>query len=323
MAQTPGDPSRHRPSPSNERHTMTASVSSTQPAHAPQDAAPFALKRFRPRIGAVVSGVDLAQPLEEATRAHLRAAILQHGVLFFRDQKVSPGRFLEIARVFGEPYKQNAYNSSLEGHPEIEVFENSDKRQQKADVWHADVTWQPNPPKATILYAQDLPSEGGDTVWSSTAEAYDLLDPKLAAYLETLTAVNTFEVSRLQEYLHGEYGGRFPRDGGAQRLADARAKHPPIEVPVIATHPETGRKVVNVSEGHTSHLKDVSRVAGHSLLTLLFDLVKTPEIQARFHWKPGSLAVWDNRQVQHYGTNDYANQLRRLLRVTIRDAAAS
>jgi taurine dioxygenase len=301
---------------------MTASASSIQAVHGPQGAASFTVKRFRPRIGALISDLDLAQPLDDAARAHLRKAILEHGVLFFRDQKLSPVRFHEIARIFGEPYKQNAYNPSLEGHPEIELLENSDKRQQKADVWHADVTWQPNPPKATILYAQDLPAEGGDTVWSSTAGAYDLLDPKLAAYLETLTAVNSFEVSRLQQYLLGEYGGRFPKDGGALRLADARAKHPPVEVPVIATHPETGRKVVNVNEGHTSHLKDVSRVAGQSLLTLLFDLVKTPEIQARFHWKPGSLAVWDNRQVQHYGTNDYGTELRRLIRLTIRDAVS-
>jgi len=91
---------------------------------------------------------------------------------------------------------------------------------------------------------------------------------------------------------------------------------------VVATHPETGRKVINVDEGHTSDIKDVSRVAGQSLLSLIFDLVKTPEIQARFHWKPGSLAVWDNRQVQHYGTNDYGTELRRLIRLTIRDAAS-
>jgi taurine dioxygenase len=248
---------------------------------------------------------------------------VDHGVLFFRDQAFDPARFLDVARIFGEPYKQNEYSHGLPGYPEIEVLENSAKRQQKADVWHADVTWQPNPPKATLLHAQNLPSEGGDTVWSNTAAAYDLLDPKLAAYLETLTAVNTFEVSRLKDYLLTDYYGRWPKEGGEQRLAEARAQHPPIEVPVIATHPETGRKVINVNEGHTSHIKNLSRVAANSILTLLFDLIKTPEIQARFKWKPGSVAVWDNRQVQHYGVNDYDQEFRKLHRLTIRAAQPS
>lgn len=302
---------------------MTQSVLPSAPAPVAKSSSSLNIERFRPRLGAVVSGVDLSLPLEESTRRRLQAAFLEHGVLFFRDQTFDPGRFLDVARLFGEPYKQNEYSHGLPGYPEIEVLENSEKRQQKADVWHADVTWQPNPPKATILHAQNLPAEGGDTVWASTAAAYDLLDPKLAAYLETLTAVNTFEVSRLKDYLLSDYYGRWPKEGGEQRLADARAKHPPLEVPVIATHPETGRKVINVNEGHTSHIKNLSRVAANSLLTLLFDLIKTPELQARFKWKPGSVAVWDNRQVQHYGVNDYDGQFRKLHRLTIRTAQAS
>jgi taurine dioxygenase len=298
-------------------------ISQAQAVSSPRGSSAFSVEAYRPRIGASVSGIDLDQPLDEVSKLRLQKAILEHGVLFFRDQVLSPQRFLEVARIFGEPYKQNRYSHELEGYPDIEVLENSEKREQKADVWHADVTWQPNPPKATILQAQDLPPQGGDTVWSSTAGAYDLLDPKLAAYLETLTAVNSFEVSRLQEYLLGTYGGKFPKDGGQQRLAEARAAHPPIEVPVIATHPETGRKVINVNEGHTSHIKGVSRVAGNSLLTLLFDLIKTPELQARFAWKPGSVAVWDNRQVNHYGVNDYGTGFRKFHRLTIRTAAPS
>jgi taurine dioxygenase len=185
------------------------------------------------------------------------------------------------------------------------------------------VTWQATPPKATILHAQELPEEGGDTVWSSTAAAYELLDPRLAAYFETLKAVNSFEVSRLPAYLLGTYGGKWPAESGRQRLEQARVDHPPVEVPVIATHPETGRKVINVNEGHTQYLRGVGRVAGQCLLTLLFDLIKTPDIQARFEWKPGSLAVWDNRQVQHYGVNDYGDRFRKFHRLTIREPALS
>lgn len=275
-------------------------------------------ERYRPRIGALVSGIDLAQPLSDARKAELNHALLSHGVLFFREQELTPERFVEVARLFGEPYKQNEYNHSHERVPEIEVLENSGVRQQKADIWHADVTWQRNPPKATALYARELPKEGGDTIWSSSAAAYDLLDPKLAAYLETLTAVNTLEATRLPEYLRGEHGGRYEAAGGEERLAAARALHPPVDVPVIATHPETGRKTIFVNEGHTSHIKNVSKVANLSLLALIFDVIKTPELQARFSWKRGSLAIWDNRQVQHYGVNDYGSELRRFHRLTIR-----
>jgi taurine dioxygenase len=301
---------------------MTAAVSPTSQASS-RPVTGIKVERFRPRIGALVSGIDLAQPLDDLNKVRLQKALLQHGVLFFRDQSFGPQGLVDIAKVFGTPYRQNKYNQELEGFEVIEVLENSPARQQKADVWHADVTWQANPPKATILQAQDLPGEGGDTVWSSTAAAYDALDPKLASYLETLTAVNSLEVTRLPEYLQGTYGGRYPLEGGPGRLAEARVAHPPIEVPVIATHPETGRKVINVNEGHTSHIKNVSRVAGQSLLNLLFDLIKTPDLQARFHWKPGSVAVWDNRQMNHYGVNDYGEGFRKFHRITIREAAAS
>jgi len=302
---------------------MTVSTSSAVSTSQPERTQTLEFKAFRPRIGAVVSGLDLAQSVDAGTRAQLQQALLKYGVLFFRDQQFGPERFIEVASLFGEPHKQNKYSYPLEGFPEIELLENSPTRDQKADIWHADVVWQKNPPKATILHAQLLPSEGGDTLWSSTAGAYDLLDPKFAAYLETLTAVNTFELSKLKENLLGTYYGRFPAEGGEERLAEARASYPPIEIPVIATHPETGRKVINVTAGHTSHIKDVSRTISNNLLNILFDLVKSPELQARFHWKPGSVAVWDNRQIQHYGVNDYGQELRRFHRLTIRDAVLS
>jgi len=302
---------------------MTVSTSSAVSTSQPERTQTLEFKAFRPRIGAVVSGLDLAQSVDAGTRAQLQQALLKYGVLFFRDQQFGPERFIEVASFFGEPHKQNNYSYPLEGFPEIELLENSPTRDQKADIWHADVVWQKNPPKATILHAQLLPSEGGDTLWSSTAGAYDLLDPKFAAYLETLTAVNTFELSKLKENLLGTYYGRFPAEGGEERLAEARASYPPIEIPVIATHPETGRKVINVTAGHTSHIKDVSRTISNNLLNILFDLVKSPELQARFHWKLGSVAVWDNRQIQHYGVNDYGQELRRFHRLTIRDAVLS
>jgi taurine dioxygenase len=106
-------------------------------------------------------------------------------------------------------------------------------------------------------------------------------------------------------------------EAGLARVRDASQKYPPIEVPVIKTHPENGRKLVFVNEGHTSHLLGVSKTASQSLLNYLYDLIKTPEVQARFEWRKGDVAIWDNRQVQHYAARDYGSANRRIHRITL------
>jgi taurine dioxygenase len=285
------------------------------------------VRRYKPLIGAVIENVDLAQPLSDANRQTLRQALVDHGVIFFREQSLTPEQHVALARIFGNPIRKNIYLPAVAGFPEIEVIAHSDKtRSGGTDNWHVDVSWQHQPPKATVLHAQEIPEGGGgDTIWSSSAAVYDLLDPDLARYFEKLTAVNTFFASpkknALSELLSGydvpEGAQEDSVEAGLERVRDAAQKYPPIEVPVIKTHPENGRKLVFVNEGHTSHLLGVSKTASQSLLNYLYDLVKTPEVQARFEWRAGDVAIWDNRQVQHYAARDYGSARRRIHRVTL------
>ena len=300
-----------------------------QSDHAAVDAhtaAGVRIERYKPLVGAVVSDIDLAQPISESDRKTLNRALVEHGVLFFREQTLTPAQHLALAQVFGQPIRKNIYIPSVEGYPDIEVIAHGEHSTSgSTDNWHVDVSWQINPPKATVLQIQEVPAGGGgDTLWSSSAAAYDLLDPDLARYLEKLTALNTFLAApkkpHLSDFLSGyerDDGRQESVDEGLDRVRDASLRFPPIEVPVIKTHPASGRKVVFVNEAHTSHLLGVSKTASQHLLGLLYDLIKTPEIQARWEWRQGDIAIWDNRQVQHYAARDYGQARRRIHRVTL------
>ncbi|WP_144114014.1 TauD/TfdA dioxygenase family protein [Paraburkholderia sp. BCC1886] len=288
---------------------------------------PLRVRRYKPLIGAVIENVDLSQPLSEDNQQVVRQALVDHGVIFFREQTLTPEQHVALARVFGTPVRKNVYLPAVTGFPEIEVIAHSEKTQSGGtDNWHVDVSWQHQPPKATVLHAQEIPEGGGgDTIWTSSTAVYDLLDPDLARYFEKLTAVNTFLASPKKQALADLLSGYDIPEGtseqsvaaGLARVRDASAKYPPIEVPVIKTHPENGRKLVFVNEGHTSHLLGVSKTASQSLLNYLYDLIKTPEVQARFEWRAGDVAIWDNRQVQHYAARDYGSARRRIHRVTL------
>lgn len=264
------------------------------------------IERFTPNLGATVSGIDLSQGIDDDLAAALRQALLDHAVLFFREQTLTPAQYLAFGELFGEPLRHNPYLPSLEENSGVEVIEVSKQTKVPNDWWHTDVSWKPNPPKATVLYAKELPDAGGDTVWTSSTGAYDALHPKLAEYLETLTAVNAIDANGQSR--SGDY---------AERLEQLRVKYPPIDVPVIATHPETGRKYVFATEASTRYIKGVSRTTSESLLGLLHGVLLQPELQARFVWAPGSLAIWDNRQVHHRAIRDYGDQRRVLLRITL------
>lgn len=264
------------------------------------------IERYRPNLGAVVEGIDLGGTIDQDTRDTLRRAVADHGVLFFRDQELDEDQLLAFARIFGEPLRHNPYLPSVTGHTGIESIEVSPTKNVRNDSWHADVTWIEDPPRFTVLYANELPAAGGDTLWTSSTGAYDALPPLLAQYLESLTAVNSFEAN-------GFAIGSEDR----QRRAEIRAKHAPIDVPVIKTHPENGRKYVFVSEQHTNYIKNVTRTTSESLLRLIFGVLESPELQIRFQWEIGSLAVWDNRLVQHRAIRDYGRNRRVLHRITI------
>lgn len=264
------------------------------------------LKRYSPYLGATASGIDLRRPISAELAVELRQALLDHGVLFFQEQRLSADELLLIANVFGSPLRHNPYLPAAPENGGVELIESGLGQRSANESWHADVTWRPNPPTATLLYAVKLPSNGGDTIWTSSTAAYRSLHPLLAAYLETLTAVNFVDANG--------YARNAEQDTA---LAQLRAENPPLDIPVVTTHPQTGEKSIFVNELHTLYLKGLARVVSDSLLRLLFGVLADPQRHARFNWSQGSLAIWDNRLVQHRAIQDYGNQHRVLQRVTI------
>jgi taurine dioxygenase len=270
----------------------------------------FAVEPYTPTIGAVIHDLDLRQPLDAATQAELRQALAVHGVLFFRNQQLTPQQQVDFTRTFGEVAQVKAFFPRLENHPEIEIVESTAGRPKASSNWHADITWREQPPLGTSLYAQVIPASGGDTLWASLTAAYASLPPAFQACLETLTAVHTWEISGWTEYL-------LRKDASGDELKAARAKYPPVEHPVVRVHPVTGKKILYVNSTFTSHIKGLPRVQSDALLAQLFALPQVPEFQARLRWQEGTLAVWDNRSTQHYAVGDFFPQHRKLHRITI------
>jgi taurine dioxygenase len=270
----------------------------------------FELEHLTPHLGSVIHGIDLADP--DAVGRHredLRRAFLERQVIFFRDQKLDPAAQVSFARSFGEVRPVASTFPSHPDNPNLEILESKGKR-TGTDVWHTDLTWQRDPPIATCLYAINVPPSGGDTIWASMTGAYEALDEKFRAYLDGLGAVHDWEGPELMA------GLRAKPDMQA-RYEEMRLRYPPIEQPVVKVHPETGKKILYVNTMYTTRIVGVSRTESSSLTAFLAGLSAVPELQVRFKWAPGSLAIWDNRSTQHYAVNDYHPFPRLMHRVTV------
>lgn len=258
-----------------------------------------------PSIGAEVRGVDLAAPLDDATVIALRAALLDHLVLFFRDQPMTVDQHLALARRFGE-VDMPPFRSAGTTPPEVTVLDQQAPRGEGADSWHADYTHRPRPPMGSILRAVRLPSAGGDTCFASMYAAYDALSPAIQAFVDGLTAVNTLAMM-------AERSRRVSNVVLAERVDGG---YPSSVHPVVRVHPETGRKLLNVNANWTSEIVELSESESRALLDLLFAHVRTPDFQCRFRWRTDSVAFWDNRAVQHLAVADYVER-RVMHRVTV------
>ena len=259
--------------------------------------------RTTPKCGAEVSGIDLSQPLDDACIAELRSALAEHGVLFFRDQRMTPEQQKAFGRRFGELHLHPAWPRLLEGHPEImEIYADADTKRIAGEDWHSDVSCDPEPPLGTILYMLEVPSVGGDTLFAGMYAAYEALSAPMKHLLEGMTALHDGEST---------YRGRY------EGMENA-ASYPSAEHPVIRTHPVSGRKALFVNRIFTRRILQLEKHESDAILEMLFRHIETPEFHCRFHWQPGSVAFWDNRCVQHHALWDYYPQRRRGLRVTIK-----
>ena len=258
-------------------------------------------------IGAEIAGIDLSARLDKATIAAIRQAWLDHLVIFFRGQHLSPDRLMDVAQRFGLPVEY-PFVAGLDGFPEITpVIKLEHERVNFGGIWHTDTTYLDEPPMGTFLLAREVPETGGDTLFANMYLAYESLSAGMKRLIDPLVGVNSSrkaDASKTRE-------DRMRGGGGANR--DFVAEHP-----VVRTHPETGRKALYVNLGHTLRFKDMTEEESAPLLRFLFAHQIRPEFTCRFRWEPGSLALWDNRCAQHNPINDYHGQRRVMHRVTLK-----
>ena len=261
-----------------------------------------------PIIGAEISGVDLGRPLDDETVADIRRALHNWRVVFFRDQTLSNDALKAFGRRFGPLTPAHPIAEGLEDHPEIwerKVDEYRVRRARNDSLppgrepprdykgWHIDITFVANPNSHSILYGVENPAYGGDTLFSNLVQAYEGLSPQIRALIDGLQAVH-----RTTGY----------DSAGARPRRDGRAAGPFVSLhPLVRLHPETGEKVLFMNPGTVSHIVGLKERESQALLDLLFHEVTRPEYQVRFHWRPGSLVVWDNQAVAHAGPIDYAH----------------
>lgn len=259
-------------------------------------------------IGAEVSGINLSDP-SDAEVKEVEDLLLEHLVLFFRDQDLSTDEHVALGRRFGDLHIHSVA-AAHEEHPEIILLENDEQRRPNVDAWHTDVTMDPEPPMASILRAVTVPEVGGDTLWASMYAAYDALPAAMQAMCKELVAVHHYPDSFRK--------GLLRQQGGYAKLEQYDKDHPPVEHPVARRHPITGRHALFVNSTFTKYIKGMGRKEGSAFLDMLFDHVATrPEFQVRFKWEPNSIAFWDNRCTQHYAVADYYPSHRLMQRVTV------
>ena len=259
-------------------------------------------------LGAEILGIDLAHDLGDETVAAIRAAWLEHLVIFFRDQELSPGQLLTLAKRFGEPIEY-PFVKGLEGFPQITpVIKLEHEKINFGGLWHSDTAYLDRPPMATMLIARETPPRGGDTLFANMYLAYATLSEGLQRLLDGLIAVNSSAKADVTR----------TREDRVRDNAKSGAKHEyTSEHPVVRTHPETGRKALYVNGGHTLRFKDMSVEESAPLLNYLFQHMVRPEFTCRFRWEPRSIALWDNRCTQHNPVNDYHGHRRVMHRVTL------
>lgn len=257
-------------------------------------------------IGAEVRRLDLSRPLDSETFEQLNQVFLDYQVLFFRGQELTPQQYSDFARAFGEP-GEYLFAEGLEGFPHItEIVKTETETTGFGDFWHSDSTYLASPPKITMLYARQVPLRGGDTLFADMYAVHDDLSPGLQAALASLDAVNSASGIPRDENVYREVKSR----NSEQR--ERSAVHP-----VVRVHDETGRRAIYVNGAHTQRFDGMTREESLPLLNPLFARVGRPEYSFRLRWEKNTLAMWDNRCVQHYALNDYHGFRRVMQRIII------
>lgn len=260
----------------------------------------FSLRRLSGALGAELTGLDLKQ-LDDVGFKAIHAAFLEHHVLVIRGQELRPEDQIAFGERFGDLHVHPIV-PSLPGYPPILPITNAGKQRTVTEIWHSDVSFEERPPMASMLYAVELPSAGGDTIFANQHLAYERLSPGMQKLLDGLDAVHS--------------GGglaaktRAREDREAWRLQGQRH-------PVVRTHPETGRKALYVSRAFVIGIDGLTKEESEPILSYLYRQCTTPDLCVRVTWRPGDLVLWDNRSTQHFAVHDYGDEPRTMHRVTV------
>lgn len=266
-------------------------------------------------LGAEIEGVDLSKPLSNHQADEVYRAFLDHKVVFLRGQSLEPAQQVAAAKLFGDPY-QIPFVAPMDGYPEIiEITREAGDagKHNFGSGWHSDMSFQPKPPKGSMLYTVEIPPYGGDTMWVNMEAAYDALSPGLKAMLDAMKVMHSAKRS------YGS-GGTFSNNAnqtgtmkvGADESGDGEIAHP-----LVRRHPETGNKSLFINEVYAVRLENMTTEESKPLLGMLMAHCLKPEFSCRFRWSAGTVAVWDNRCLMHYAIGDYDGHRRVARRVTL------
>ena len=267
------------------------------------------IERLSPALGAIISGIDLNATLNGEAQQGLQAALVEHQVLFLRQQFLQAEQQRDLALLFGDLHIHPIYPAH-ERVAEVMVLDSHKQDLRDNELWHTDVTFIQTPPLGCVLSAQQVPEFGGDTLWASSTAAYAALSKPMQALLDGLSASHDIRKSFP--------AARFAiTEADAARFEKAKQDHPPVSHPVVRTHPVSGKKGLFVSEGFTTHINELTEAESEALLRFLFAHATHPNFQVRWHWQAGDVAIWDNRATQHFANFDYGTAHRIMHRATV------
>jgi taurine dioxygenase len=268
------------------------------------------INRVGGSLGAVVTGIDLREPLSEERYGVLFEALMDHQVLFFRDQDLDDTAQLDLAAQFGEvsTYPITKLLGRVADTRRLSYIEDTEQSPPDADGWHTDVTWIEDPPAAALLSARVIPAYGGDTMWASLYRAYDRLSPAMRRVCEGLS---------VRHWYGRDFENAVARGLGDEIRPKLAAAFPPVVHPLVRTHPITGRQALFVAGGFMHEIVDMHPAESDLLLGYLKGRVDDPNVQCRWQWRPNDLAIWDERCTNHRALSDHYPQHRVMRRCTV------
>jgi len=279
----------------------------------------FEIRPFSGAVGAEITGLDLAKPVNAEDFQRIHRAHLDHHVLVFRDQRISPEQQISFSRRFGELQIHVLKQFLLAGHPEILIVSNIIENGQNVGLgdagkfWHSDLSYKPLPSLGSMLHAQELPSEGGDTLFADMHKAWDAVPDALRKVVEGRSAAHSYTA----RYAETKFEGSWRPTLTAEQLAQVQE----VIHPVVRTHPENGRKALFVSEGFTTRIVGLPDDESRDVLQQLYALSVLDQNIYRHQWRPHDLVFWDNRSLIHLATGCPAHLRRKLFRTTIQGDA--